>query len=105
MPITLNVKLELQLTGNLNAYFGGGLGMARVDLSVDYGYGEVADDDWVFTAQLFAGLSYNVTQNFEVYGGARWIYLDGADLSDSGGSATLDLDDDWLFELGLRYNF
>lgn len=106
MPITLNVKFERQLTGNLNAYFGGGLGMARVDLSVDVGsLGDFSDDDWVFTAQIFAGLSYNVTQNFEVYGGARWIYLDDADLSDGGGTATLDLEDDWLFELGLRYNF
>ena len=27
MPITFNVKLERQLTGNLNAYFGGGVGV------------------------------------------------------------------------------
>ncbi len=106
MPITLNVKFERQLTGGLNAYFGGGLGMARVDLSADVGrIGDFSDDDWVFTAQIFAGLSYNVTQNFEVYGGARWIYLDEADLSDNDMSVGLDLEDDWLFELGLRYNF
>jgi opacity protein-like surface antigen len=106
LPITLNLKLERQLSGGLNAYFGGGLGMARVDFSADVGsFGDFSDDDWVFTAQIFAGLSYNVTQNFEVYGGARWIYLDDADLSDSDLSVGLDLEDDWLLELGLRYNF
>ncbi len=101
MPITLNVKLERSLTGNLNAYFGGGLGMARVGLDVDYGFDDFSDDDWVFTGQVFAGLNYNFNPNFEVYGGARWIYFDDADL----GGATLELDDDFLLEIGARFNF
>ncbi len=101
MPITLNVKLERPLTGNLNAYFGGGLGMARVGLDVDYGFDDFSDDDWVFTAQIFAGVNYNFNPNFEVYGGARWIYFDDADMSE----VTLELDDDFLFEIGARFNF
>lgn len=106
MPLTLNIKFERPLTGNLNGYFGGGLGMARVDFSADAGgFGSFGDDDWVFTAQLFAGLSYNVTPAFEVYGGARWIYYDDADFSAGGVSGTLEMDDDFLIELGLRYNF
>ena len=106
MPITLNVKLERPLTGNLNAYFGGGLGVALVDLDVDVGaYGDFSDDDWVFVGQLFAGLDYNVTPSFEVYGGLRWIYFDDASFSDNGVGGTLKLDDDFLLELGCRYNF
>jgi opacity protein-like surface antigen len=106
MPLTLNVKLERPLTGNLNAYFGGGLGMSRVDLGIDAGrYGNFSDDDWVFTGQVFAGLNYNINQNFEIFGGARWIYFEDADLSDSGASGTLELDDDFFFELGARFNF
>jgi opacity protein-like surface antigen len=102
MPITLNAKLERPLTGNLNAYFGGGLGMALVDLSADGGVlGSASDDDWVFTAQLFAGLNYNINETFEVYGGARWIYFDDADIED----VTFELDDDFLFEIGGRINF
>jgi hypothetical protein len=101
MPITFNVKLERPLTGNLNAYFGGGLGMALVDLSVDTGPASFSDDDWVFVGQVFAGLNYNFTPNCEMYGGARWIYFDDADF----GGATLDLDDDFLLEIGVRYNF
>ena len=106
MPLTLNIKFERALTGNLNAYFGGGLGVARVDFSTyATGFGSFSDDDWVFTGQVFAGLSYNVTPAFEVYGGARWIYYGDADFTDAGVSGTLEMDDDFLLELGLRYNF
>jgi len=101
MPITMNVKLERPLTGNLNAYFGGGLGMALVDMSVDTGLSSGSDDDWVFVGQLFAGVNYNFTPNCEMFGGARWIYFDDADLD----GVDLELDDDFLLELGVRYNF
>lgn len=105
MPITFNVKLERPLADNLNVYFGGGLGMALVDLSVDVGPMSFSDDDWVFVGQLFAGLNYNFNPNFEVYGGVRWIYYDDADFSDSGSNVTLELEDDFLFEIGARFNF
>ena len=106
MPITLNVKLERPLTGNLNVYFGAGLGAALVDLSVDGGgWGDLSDDDWVFVGQLFTGLNYNFNPNFEIYGGARWIYYDDASLSDGGVSVDFEMDDDFLFELGARFNF
>lgn len=102
MPITLNVKLERPLTGNLNVYVGGGLGVAAVDLSVNAGeLDNFSDDDWVFVGQLFAGLNYNFNEAFEVYGGARWIYYDDADIS----QYTFEMDDDFLFEIGARFNF
>lgn len=105
LPVTLNVKLERPLTGNLNAYFGGGLGVALVDLSMDAGGLDFSDDDWVFTGQIFAGLNYNFNPSFEVYSGVRWMYFDDAELSDSGIGGELELDDDFLFEIGARFNF
>lgn len=106
VPITMNLKFERAITGNLNAYIGGGLGVAWVDLDLDVGpFGNYSDSDWVFTAQIFAGLSYNFTPNFEMYGGGRWIYLQDPDFSDGGASATLDLDNDWLLEIGARFKF
>ena len=106
MPITLNVKLERPLTDGLNVYFGAGLGAALVDLEIDAGkYGSLSDDDWIFVGQVFAGLTYNFNPNFEVYGGARWIYYDDAEMSDSAGKLTLELEDDFLFEIGARFNF
>ena len=110
VPITLNVKFERALTGNLNAYLGGGIGAALVDLELDGRVtngpsASLSDSTWVFVGQVFAGLSYNVTPAFSVYGGARWIYMSDADLSDGGGDATLELGSDCLLELGARYKF
>ena len=108
VPITADIKFERNLTGNLNAYFGGGLGMAWMHVDSDLGG---SDSDWVFTAQVFAGLSYNVTPSCEVYGGARWIYYDdptlyGAkvDLGNLPGFSG-NIGSDWLFELGARFKF
>lgn len=114
VPITVNVKFERALSGNLNAYFGAGLGVAWVDVD-DHGtstyypylkpsYTEsykYSDSDWVFTAQVFAGLSYSVSQNFDIFGGARWIYYADANLF----GESINLDDDWLLELGARVKF
>jgi opacity protein-like surface antigen len=112
IPITLNFKLDRTLVGNLNAYFGAGMGVANVNLDINHGdswHSNVSEDDWVFTAQIFAGLSYSFTPAFEVYGGARWIYYQDADVGghdvQHGGGNTLDLSDDCLLELGARYKF
>ena len=101
MPLTANIKFEHPLSGNLNAYLGAGLGFSNVDLSI----GGFSDDDWVFTAQLFAGLVYNFSPKWEMYGGARWIYFDDADLTLGAAPLNADLDDDFFLELGARYNF
>ena len=107
LPITANIKFERALTGNLNAYFGGGLGVAWMNAEI----AGTSDSDWVFCAQIFAGLSYNVTPNCEIYGGARWIYyadptLFGSkvDLGSLPGTSG-NIGSDWLFELGARFKF
>lgn len=109
LPVTFNVKLERPIASNLKAYFGAGLGSANADLSINARRNNrsegISDDDWVFTAQAFAGLNCNITRNFEIYGGARWIYFDDAKISLRGNSSTLELEDDFLFELGARYHF
>ena len=110
VPITLNVKFERAISGDLSAYIGGGLGVAYVDLDLS-GHSiqgpslSASDSDWVFYSQVFGGLSYKVTPNFEVYGGARWIYMSDASFSAYGESATLELGSDCLLELGARYKF
>lgn len=99
VPITGNVKFEKLISGGLSVYAGVGAGTAYLDADFETAGGRRHTDDWIFTAQAFAGLAYNVSDNFEVFGGARWIYFGDNDW------AGVDLDDDVLLEGGLRYHF
>lgn len=105
IPITINYKFESRLWNRLNWYIGGGIGVAIADIEVKLGDMKADDDETVFYGQVFAGLVYNFSDSFEIFGGARWIYMDSSldevdDLDISGV-----LDDDIFYELGLRFNF
>jgi opacity protein-like surface antigen len=100
IPLTFNAKFEHIITGGLSAYVGGGLGAAYVTADFDAPFGDSdSADDWVFTAQVFAGLAYHFNDMVELFGGARWIYFEDPDFTG------VSLDDDVVAELGLRFHF
>lgn len=99
VPLTFNVKFEHLISGGLSAYVGGGAGVTYLDADFNTFSGSHHTDDWVFTGQVFAGLAYHVNDSVEVFGGARWIYFEDPDF------AGVELDDDVLFEGGLRFHF
>ena len=100
IPVTLNVKFERQIVGNLSGYIGAGAGVAFVDTDVhDDIFGDSSINDEVFAGQIFAGVVYNITPSFEVFGGARWIHLEDSD------ALSAVENEDFGFEGGLRYNF
>lgn len=103
IPITANVMLERQIFGNLNAYATAGIGFAFTEASLK-GMGEsMSSDDIEFYAQASLGLSYDVTQNWAVFGGVRWLYLNNMEF---GSNLPLNLIDDQIaWELGVRYSF
>jgi opacity protein-like surface antigen len=108
VPVTINFKVEREIANNLNFYAGFGLGVAftEFDANANFFAGPVAisNDDEAFYAQIFAGLNYDVTDHFEVYGGFRWLYLDDSEIDGVPGGVA-GFEDDVLGELGLRYNF
>lgn len=108
IPITLNYKYESSLTERLNWYIGGGLGVAISDIEwkASLGNDSESDDDSEtnFYGHLFAGLVFNFTESFEMFGGARYLYMDGTDDID-GVDIPGVLDDDIFYELGARFNF
>ena len=116
IPVTLNYKLEQQVSNNLNWYVGVGAGVAFIDADATiYSKGTFSrsDDDTVFYAQAFTGLVYNVNPSFEVYGGVRYIYFDepsfdfdglSADWSDIESAFGFE-NEDVLVELGGRFNY
>lgn len=107
IPLTLNYKLEKEISPNFNAYLGAGAGIAFTDSSLSNGANSMDDSDTVFFAQAFAGVLYNINQSWEAYGGGRFIYFDEPDndawemIQDAGKADN----QDWLLEIGLRYNF
>lgn len=106
IPLTLNYKYERPLTQSLNWYLGAGIGVAFVDLDVDGTAGSGGFDDEVLYGQIFTGLVYNFSESWEMFGGVRYLMMDEPDLT---GFDDLDehasIDGDFLFELGLRWNF
>ena len=99
VPITLNLKLERPIYGPVNGYLTGGIGYAFSNLEVS---GENSISDGGFYAQASAGLLYNVNAQFEVFAGGRWSYLSGLEFDSN---LDLELDDEFSWEVGARYNF
>lgn len=107
IPLTLNYKYECNLIDNFNWYIGAGAGVAFVDLDADAaGLPSESEDDTVFYAQIFTGFTYDINETFELFGGARYIFMDDPDLFDIGDiDDVASIDGDFLLELGLRVNF
>lgn len=97
VPVTLNYKYEHMFTDSFGVYVGAGLGAAHIDTSIGF----FDDSSWEFTAQAFAGVVYNVSPNFEIYGGVRYMWLDDVKV----GAVTTDNLDDVGIGAGIRWNF
>lgn len=110
VPVTLNFKLERAVTDWLNLYAGIGVGAAFTEFD---GYAplaagppiRVSDDDVVFYAQAFAGVGFDVGDHFEIFTGARWIYLDDPEFTVGPSTGAIDFEDDVLVEAGFRFTF
>jgi len=105
IPITANVKVEKVFFGPVSGYLSAGLGYAWTDYSGESLY--VSSGGGGFYAQASAGLIYNINQQWELFGGARWLYLNGLGGANIGlyNPAELKLQDSWAWEAGLRFNF
>jgi len=121
IPITLNYKYEAPVTECLNYYVGLGAGLVILDSSYDWswsqavapphhqGHGSSSQSETRFYGHVFAGLTYDLSDSFEVFGGVRYIFMDDHDMKISmiNGPSHYNagIDGDVLFELGVRYNF
>ena len=107
IPITLNYKYECSLSDSLNWYAGAGAGIALFDIDVNSTDGQTSesnsDDDAVFYAHIFVGVVYNISESFELFAGARYIFMDDVDVA--GETTDAPLDGAAQYELGARYNF
>jgi opacity protein-like surface antigen len=111
VPLTLNYKYEAPLTQSLNWFIGGGAGVAFAQTSAkitgDNNPQKADQDDANFYGQLFIGLVYNVSEQWEITTSARYLYQNVKDYSYEGHTVKLDgrLNNDFYWDLGFRYNF
>jgi opacity protein-like surface antigen len=116
VPLTLNYKLEGEFNPKLKWYVGAGAGVSFISADIDATYftpvaalnwrQSYTDHDTSFTAQVFAGLVFQVTDCFEIYGGLRYIYIDDPKFNVTGPAWMFNTDlSDYLVELGCRFNF
>jgi opacity protein-like surface antigen len=114
IPVTFNYKLEGCITDSLKWYAGLGAGASFVDadysLAITGAFPTIgrrfSDDDVVFTGQVFAGIVWEATDNFELYTGLRYIYVDDPEFNDTFTGSALNVElDDYLVEGGFRFNF
>lgn len=103
IPITINLKAERTLFAGIKGYATVGIGYAFAELKVRsnaLASGSARDEG--FYAQASLGLAYDINDDWEIYGGARWLYFGEIDIIGSDG---LDLDDGIAYEIGVRYHF
>lgn len=98
IPVTLNLMAEREFFAGIKGYISAGIGYAFASADVDALSNK---DSGGFYAQASMGLGYDITEQWEIYGGARWLYLSSIDFDYSGA----ELDDAVAYEIGLRYNF
>jgi hypothetical protein len=97
VPVTLNGMLERNIVGGLGVYVGAGVGYGFTEIEVF----DESDRDGGLYAQASAGLTYKFNETFEVFGGARWVYLESLEFADS----PFELEDGFAWEAGLRFSF
>ncbi|MFM2297249.1 MAG: hypothetical protein RL117_956 [Verrucomicrobiota bacterium] len=97
VPFTFNLKAERELFAGIDGYVSAGAGYAFSRVSM----GPMSFGDGGIYGQGSIGLSYDINENIEIFGGARYIVLDEVDF----GIPTADADNNVGYEVGLRYNF
>jgi opacity protein-like surface antigen len=77
-----NLWIDLPLSEIVRPYFGGGVGLGRLDLDIEWTNGDTAfdDSDWGFAYQLGAGVALNITDNIALDFGYRYKVINNAEV-------------------------
>ena len=102
-----NLVYEINTNTRFKPYFGGGLGLARVDYDgvAPVGGGTIDDDDNVFAYQGIAGISYWLSEALEIAAEYRYFATEDPEFRTSTGVSVDGEYDSHGVLLGLRWNF
>ncbi|KPP81540.1 MAG: outer membrane porin [Oceanicaulis sp. HLUCCA04] len=103
----INAYYDFDLEGPLGAYAGAGIGAS--DVKVRYNPSDTAiinDSETVFAYQAMAGVSYDVSDTFQLFGGYRYRATQNVDFDVTLFPATLDIENrSNILEVGARVYF
>ncbi|MDP0491783.1 MAG: outer membrane beta-barrel protein [Verrucomicrobiota bacterium JB023] len=111
IPVTLNYKVDYHFTPKFSVYATGGLGAAFIDVDGEFedSFSSIDDDgndtDVSFFAQAGAGVNYEISEAFEMFAGARYMFIDDYSVTVDSGTVDVDENDDVLLEVGGRFRF
>lgn len=97
-----NAYYDFSTGGRLRPFIGGGVGVARVEVD---GVSLSDDDDTVLAFQGRAGLSYEISRNFLISLGYRYLNTSDPDFRTSTGTSFESETESHAVEVGLRYKF
>lgn len=102
-----NLVYEVNTNTRFKPYFGGGLGIARVDYDgiAPVGGGTINDEDEVFAYQGIAGISYWLSEALEIAAEYRYFATEDPDFTTSTGVGVEGEYDSHGVLFGLRWNF
>jgi len=96
------------LWGKLSPYAGVGIGFlqeADIDVTIG-GVEQEFDDNYLFAAQVLAGVSYELSSSWSIYAETRYNYAGSIQLEPTAGGAPVEADyNGFSFLAGLRYQF
>lgn len=102
LPVMANYRMEIGSTSKYGGYVGAGLGMSRVKISGSGTGVSFSENDWAFTAQAFAGFSYQMTDTSSLTLGARYINIGDIEFF---GEDFGEVGDDIAIEAGFHFRF
>ena len=94
LELTITSALSFMTNGVLSflpnrswhPFVGAGIGMSRISAEWKVNGSKVVDDsDWVFAYQAFAGVSYDLTKNWELSAQYRYFATQDPEFSDNSG--------------------
>lgn len=97
VPLMLNYRFK-GTSNSITYSAGAGAGLSYVDIDASY-FG--SDSDTAITLQAFASVGYAVSEAVEIFGGLRYLWIDGVDVF----GASTDSADDVAIEGGVRFRF
>lgn len=77
----INALYELPL-GPIRPYAGAGIGLAVVDLEVDFGFDLISDEEASFAYQLIGGLAFPLAGNIDLVADYRYTATEGLEFAE-----------------------